>query len=104
SCPLKKSWKLRCRRARPAACQRNLGLSAAGALLATFSGMGSFESATFTSLMMTDQPAHHYIVTVPMERRNRARSRLFHRRPEFSGQRHLESLAAKPNRMNELGA
>jgi hypothetical protein len=66
--------------------------------------MGSFESATFTSLMMTDQPAHHYIVTVPMERRNRARSRLFHRRPEFSGQRHFENLAAKPNRMNELGA
>jgi len=47
NCPLKKSWKLRCRNARPAACQRSLGLSGAGPLVAdTLSWMGTFDSGT----------------------------------------------------------
>src|ERR1700752_1134908 len=40
SCPLKKSWKLRCRRARPAACQRNVPAS-------ELFWMELLESATF---------------------------------------------------------
>jgi hypothetical protein len=57
SCPLKKSWKLRWRNARPAACQR---LSVAP-LAATFSGMPDFDSATIARWMMLRHLALHYI-------------------------------------------
>jgi hypothetical protein len=47
SCPLKKSWKLRCRSALPAACQRDPALGAASGLLPdALSWMGLIASAT----------------------------------------------------------
>ncbi len=61
NCPLKKSWKLRCRRARPAACQRPPAALAALSVDA-FSWMGFFESATFSSLDEAAPFWHQYIV------------------------------------------
>ena len=58
SCPPKKSWKFRWRRARPAGCQREpppLGL-------AESFWMAVFESATGTISLMRNLPEYHYIV------------------------------------------
>jgi hypothetical protein len=64
SCPLKKSWKLRWRRALPAACQFNLRLVAACVLAVGPSGMEVFASATVSFVWMTLRPPkHHYIAT-----------------------------------------
>src|SRR5580693_599822 len=50
SCPLKKSWKLRWRSARPAACQRDPPPEVASApLTAGLSWTGNLDSDTFTS-------------------------------------------------------
>jgi len=87
SCPLKKSWKLRWRRALPAACQFNLRLVAACVLAVGPSGMEVFASATVSFVWMTLRPPkHHYIATASTLALVAVRTALlFHSEPHPAG-------------------